>query len=331
MAPGMLSRTFHHQRLLLAACGILDIPLALLWGRVATLLQLAAVTGALWFLGGVIFSQAATLIGLEAEPGDRGTAFGILGMTNGMGSLLGGLSVGYLADQFGYRGAFDSLAAFCVLIIVGGLVSVAPPASLPREPAREAQTDGRQVGGLLMLLLISQILLAVVNGTGNLGRSFSMNAGGFSKSAITMTAAIQGLVSLALPLVVGLVSDRIGRRWALIGSYAITGASLILLAFSQSMWQFCAFSVIFSFFGVSQAIGPAYVVDLNPGGNVGRGVSLLQSMFWVGSIAGMASTGYAIDKLGINTPILVSGFFPVAAAILLLFRGGRARTAGAVS
>jgi predicted MFS family arabinose efflux permease len=146
-----------------------------------------------------------------------------------------------------------------------------------------------------------------------------MNAGGFSKSAITQTAAIQGLISLGLPLVMGWLSDRIGRRWVLFVCYAATGVSLFLLAFSRSMWQFCAFAVLYSAFAVSQAISPAYVVDANPHGNVGRDVSFVQSLFWVGSIAGMASTGYAIERLGITTPILVSGFFPVAAAILLLF------------
>jgi predicted MFS family arabinose efflux permease len=85
------------------------------------------------------------------------------------------------------------------------------------------------------------------------------------------------------------------------------------------MWQFCTFAVIFAFFGVSTAIGPAYVVDANPHGNVGRDLSLFQSMFWIGSIAGMASTGYAVERLGIATTILVSIFFPMAAVILLLF------------
>jgi MFS family permease len=146
-----------------------------------------------------------------------------------------------------------------------------------------------------------------------------MNAGGFSKSAITLTAAIQGLVSLGFPLVMGWFSDRIGRRKVLVVSCAVICASLILLAYSRSLWHYCLFAVTYSFLSVSQGIGPAYVVDIDPTGNVGRGVSLFQSMFWVGSIAAMASTGFAIERMGPVTPILASSLFPVAAAILLLF------------
>jgi predicted MFS family arabinose efflux permease len=146
-----------------------------------------------------------------------------------------------------------------------------------------------------------------------------MNSGGFSKSVITLTAAIQGLVSLGIPLVMGWLSDSIGRRWVLIASFADVSVSLLLLAFSRSMWQFCAFVVLFSFLNVPQAVGPAYVVDINPAWNVGRGISLFQSKFCIGNIAGMAATGYAIERLGIFTPILASGLFPIAATVLLLF------------
>jgi len=147
-----------------------------------------------------------------------------------------------------------------------------------------------------------------------------MNAGGFSKSAITLTAAIQGLVSLGFPLVMGWLSDRVGRRWILIASFSAISASLILLAFSRSMWQFCLFAVLFSFLNVPQAVGPAYVVDIDPSGNVGRGVSLFQSMFSIGNIAGMAAAGYAIERLGVFSPILVSGLLPIASAVLLFLR-----------
>jgi MFS family permease len=64
MAPAMLPRTFHHRRLLLVACGFPFIVLTWLSGRVTNVLQLAVVTGAIWFFGGILFSQASTLIGL---------------------------------------------------------------------------------------------------------------------------------------------------------------------------------------------------------------------------------------------------------------------------
>ena len=146
-----------------------------------------------------------------------------------------------------------------------------------------------------------------------------MNERGFSRFAITLTAALSGSVSLGFPLLLGWLSDRIGRRWVLIGSYAVIAGSLVLLSFSRSIWQFCLFALLYSFLSVPSSLGPAYVVDIDPAGNVGRGVSLYQSLFWVGCIAGMASTGYAFERWGIAVPLLVSSLFPVAALIQLLF------------
>jgi MFS family permease len=325
MAPVMLPRNFRHRRLLLTISGIVFVPGTWLCGHVANVLQLAIVTGVIWFFGGVLFSQAATLVGLSAEPQDRGTAFGIVGMTTGLGSLIGGLSLGPIADRFGSNGVFNSLAAFGVLIIAGGLLSIEPGVPSSLEPTREAPTGSRGISGLLILLLVAQLLVAVTNGPGSLGRSLSMSAKGFSKSAITLTAAVNGLVSIGLSLVMGRLSDRMGRRWVLIASCAVISASLLLLGFSRFLWQFLSFAALFGFLSVPQGIGPSLVVDLDPAGNVGRGVSLYGSMFWVGSILGMGFTGYAIQRLGIAPPILISSLLPAAAVVLLLFIRVKAR------
>jgi MFS transporter, ACS family, hexuronate transporter len=328
MAPAMLPKTFHHRRLVLIACGIPFSVLTWLSGRVTDVLQLAIVTGVLWFSGGVLFSQTSTLIGLAAPEKERGTAFGILGMTNGLGMLVGGLAVGYIADRFGYRGVFNALAPLGILIVLGGVLCVEPRGSALNEPEETAipAANGRPISGLLILLFLAQLIIAVTNGPGNLGRSFSMSAAKFSKSAITSTAALQGLVSLCLPLVMGWLSDRFGRRWMLIVSCAAIAVALVLLGFSRSLWQFFVFAVLFSFFSIPQGIGPSLIVDLDPAGNVGRRVSLYGSMFWIGSIAGMASAGYAIERMGTVTPMLLSCVLPVTSAILLLFVREKSRT-----
>ena len=321
--PAVLPKSFRNQRLLILA---IALPLAILcWltGRVTTVLELALVTGASWFCGGVIFSQAATLVGLVAPVEDRGTAFGILGMTNGFGGLLGGLSVGYIADRLGYGGVFSILGGFSLLILVGGFLSPISP-SLPVPEATsgsargEAQEEGR-IGLGFVLLLVAMLLTALANATGNLGRSFLMAEGSFSKSAITLTAAVTGLGGLVLPYLMGRLADRISRRWVLVASIAGTTASLLLLGFAHQEWQFYLFAALFAFLSAATAIAPAYVVDVEPR-NVGRSVSLVQSAFWVGSIIGMAATGLVAAKLGTSMAVLVSCVFPAAAALLLLFR-----------
>jgi MFS family permease len=254
-------------------------------------------------------------------------------MTNGFGGLLGGLSVGYIADRLGYGGVFSILAGFSLLIMVGGFLSPSST-SLPVPEATgglargEAQGEGRAGLGFI-LLLVAMLLTALANATGNLGRSFLMAEGSFSKSAITLTAAVTGLAGLVLPYLMGRLADRIGRRWVLVASIAGTTASLLLLGFAHQEWQFYLFAALFAFLSAATAIAPAYVVDVEPR-NVGRSVSLVQSAFWVGSIMGMAATGLVAAKLGTSRAVLVSCAFPAAAALLLLFRhkvkGGKVKT-----
>jgi MFS family permease len=319
MAPGLLPRSFHHRRLLLVISGIVYIPCTWLCGHVANVLQLAILTGVSWFFAGILFSQAATLVGLAAEPHDRGTAFGIIGMTSGLGAVIGSLLLGPLADRVGYSGMFTWLAPLGIFIIAGGLLSVESGTAASPEPARVARTVSRGIGGLLVLLLAAQLLAAITNGPANLGRSLSMHAKDFSNTEITLAMAVNGLVSLGLSLVMGKLSDRIGRRWVLIASCAAISASLLLLGFSSFLWQFVASAALFGFLGVLPGVGPSLVVDLDPAGNVGRNVSLYGSMIWVGSIIGNGSSGYAMQSLGTVPPILIASIFPAVAAVLLLF------------
>ena len=246
-------------------------------------------------------------------------------MSNGLGALIGGIGVGYVADRFGFTGVFGSIAALNILIVIGGLLSVESPAPLPAGPKGGERSRKATIGALLVFLLASQFLLAVTSGTGSLGRSLAMSSGGFSKSAITLTASIGGLVALCVPLFLGWLSDRIGRRWILIATYLLTSASLGLLAFSLDAWHFYVFAGLFAFIGIPFAVGPAYVMDIVPRESAARGVSLFQSLFWAGNIVGMAAGGIAFDKLGTSAPILFSSLFPIAGVVLLLLIREHAR------
>lgn len=320
-AAGLLPKHFAHRRNLIAACGLLVSILTWLMSRTTTLLAFAGATGAVWFLCGLVFAQAATLTGLAAEAKDRGVAFGILGMTNGLGSLVGGIGVGYLADQLGFKGLFGSIAVFCMLIVVGGQLSIESPVKKgPREGPRPAHA----IVGVLFFLLAAQVFLSLTNAAGSLGRSLAMNQYGFSKLTINLTASIGGLVSLFFPLLLGWLSDRIGRRWIMIGTYLLTAASLVLLAFSRFSWHFYVFAGLFAFLAIPFSIGPAYVMDLVPRESAARGVSLIQAMFWTGNIGGMAAGGFAFDKLGTFAPLLFSSLFPIAGIIFLLLIRERA-------
>lgn len=335
-APGLLPKNFSHRRALLAACGILQILISLLASRTTTLLPFVAISGGLYFTGGILLSQTAVLTGLAAPEQERGTAFGILGMTNGLGSLVGGFGAGWLADRFGFSALFEGAAVVCLLMVAGALLSIESPVKPTGSGAGQGRQDagGRAskrvhlmaaIGAGLLLLLVSNLFLSVANSAMNIGRSLVMNQHSFSKLAINLTQSMSGAVGLVFAFALGWLSDKVSRRWLLVISYLLVGAGLLVLGLSQKLWHFYVFGGLTAFLAVAGAVGPAYLMDVVAREDAARGVSFFQAIFWVGNIGGFLALGLAFQRLGVVTPILVSALFPVAGAVfLVLIRKRRA-------
>jgi MFS family permease len=342
----VLPKGFHHRRALIMGCGILASLLSLLVSRTTGLVGFAAASGASWFLAGSVVTQATILVGLAAPGGERGTALGILGMTSGVGSILGGLGVGWLAVRFGFSSVFLGISAVCLLMVAGGFLSVesggplsGPLPQASRAPARAGgsgsptlTSKGRQavvaLGFGFFLLLASNLLMSVTNSTAILGRALRMDQYGFSKLTISVTQSMSGVVSLTVPLVLGWLSDKIGRRWILVGSYLVVSAGLLVLASAQAFWQFGLFAVLIGFLSVCLGLGPAFVLDVVPPGSAARGVSLYQTTFWAGNIIGTAALGLAYERLGTTAPVIAASFFPLAGIIFLLLIRRRSQAEG---
>jgi MFS family permease len=342
-APGLLPKRFAHRRELIVASGVLQGVVALLAARTTTLLPFMAACGAVYFLGGLLFTQATVLTGLAAPAQERGTAFGILGMSNGLGSLVGGVGVGWLADRFGFVGVWDGSAALCLLMVAGGLLSVESRVeSRAQQPARGARLTRQgaarsapvpdpprpiaTVSAGLLLLLAANLFLSVTNSAANLGRSLVMDQHGFSKLAINLTQSMSGVVGLCVSLALGWLSDKVGRRWVLVGCYLLTSAALLVLGLSQRLWHFYLFAGLIASLSGPGAVGPAYLMDVVPRENAARGVSFFQAIFWAGNIGGLVALGVAFGHLGTAAPLLYSALFPVAGIVfLLLIREGKVK------
>ena len=338
-APGLLPKNFAHRRALLVSSGILEILLSLLASRTTTLLPFVAISGGLYLSGGILLAQTAVLTGLAAPEQERGTAFGILGMTNGLGSLVGGFGAGWLADRFGFSAVFEGTAVVGLLIVAGALLSIesrveqtvsgagqGPQIAGGIEQASRRLRPIAAVGAGLLLLLASNLFLSVTNSAMNLGRSLVMDQHGFSKLTINLTQSMSGAVGLVVAFALGWLSDKVGRRWVLVVSYLLIGAGLLVLGLSQQLWHFYIFAALIAFITVPGAIGPAYVMDVVAREDAARGVSFFQAIFWVGNIGGLVALGIAFQRLGTVTPILFSALFPVAGiAFLLLIRKRQGR------
>ena len=145
-----------------------------------------------------------------------------------------------------------------------------------------------------------------------------MNERGFATAAISSTAVIEGAVSFPFFLLLGWLSDRVGRKRLIGLCYFASSMGMLVLAFSVSLWQFYVFAFSIAFNPVSGSVGSALVADLVPQESLGRGMSLFQAGRWVAGIIGYSCAGYTFQSLGMTSSIILFAFLPLLAIILLV-------------
>ncbi len=330
VVAGWISDKLHRRRIPLILTSIIAIPLLWLMSQATNIVELAALTAPIWFIGGLTFTFTSILTGIFSEEAKRGRIFGLLTGTAALGALIGGLTVGPIADQWGYPVLFGVLALFWGVLPVSGLF-LQDANTIPDKPREESIPGHRTgLGTPLVLFLIASTIAEVALFIGRLGTSLSMNQLGFSSAAITSTAAAGGLVTLPLPLVVGMLSDRIGRRGLLICCYLAATSGLLTLAVAGALWNFWFAAALLSVFAYAvSGVGAAFVMDLASPQSQSRGLSLLNATAWVGAVIGFVATGYAIQSLGNALTLIAGSLLPLVGIGLVILTRSSSRSAAA--
>lgn len=320
LTAGWLSGRFGRRRAWLALTGIVGVPVTWSVGQATNLLTLVILTAGLWFLGGVGITLTSILAGLSAGLDERGKVFGLLSVSAGLGSLIGGLITGPLVDRWGYPTMFAVLAAIMVLWVLAALL-VEDKQSVPSSraaPTAHVPAGRAPLGRLFYLLFAASLTVSITGFVGTLGRSLSMDALGFTTTAISFAGAVGSAVALPLPLLLGRLSDRVGRVRLLLFCYLATMASMLLLALSSSPWQFWLAAGLGSLSGAGTSLGQALVTDLIPPQTLSRGLSIYGTTGSVAAIVGFVSAGHAVQRWGLEPSLIGSAALPLIAIVLLL-------------
>jgi len=316
---GWLSDKFQRRKIMLIINGVLAVPVCWLMGRVTNIWHLTALTAGLWFLGGHGLTLLSILTGMFAEKTKRGKYFGILAMAAPLGSLIGGLMTGTIADRWGYPILFAFISVFMILFPLIALL-VDDKVVLPaRSRLAENVGEKTQLGSGFIFLFMASIIAYTIPSLGWFGRSLTMDQLGFLAAAISRTEAIGGAVVLPMPPLIGWLSDRIDRKRCLAISFLAGTVSLLILSASATLWHFClSISLLAVFMQTSRAVGAALVTDLVPPALLGRGISLFSATSWIGGIIGFAAAGFVIQNLGMFFTLIIGACLPLAAIVFLI-------------
>jgi DHA1 family multidrug resistance protein-like MFS transporter len=196
---------------------------------------------------------AMTLVASSAPPQRRGFAIGVLQMAIYLGSSVGPLLGGLIADSLGYRATFWTTGA--LLFLAGVLVSAlvreqfTPPEADEREEEGTERRKPRLLDGLL-LVLRTRALLSIFGIRMLMNMAFGVIAPILPLFLQTIAApgvkiaslagTISGLSSAAsagAAIVMGRVSDRVGPRRVLLVCGALAGVLFGLQAWTNTPTQ----------------------------------------------------------------------------------------------
>jgi MFS family permease len=227
--------------------------------------------------------------------------------------------MGPIADRWGYATMFTAVALFLGLWPLIGLLVEDKVVVRVQPGVAPTRAKRRGLGTGFFLLLLASLAAGVAGFVRGLGTSLAMDDLGFGSAAISSTVAVAGAVTLPLPLLMGWLSDRLGRKRFLTFGYLGVAVGLLTLAGAASLWHFwlaAALATLMS--NVNNGVGSALVTDLVPQASLGRGLSLFTATNWIGGIVGYAITGRAIQSFGASVTFIAGACLPLLAILLLI-------------
>ena len=318
IGAGWLADRLRRQRLpFVLACLLLAGALALM-GRAASLWQLTLLNCGGGLAIGAGFSLVTMLTGLSAPPAERGRLFGVLALTTGASTMVGGLSSGPIVDRWGFPTLFTIATVTALGCLAIGLCfrDIRPP----EDPERLTRSGGRRLvlGRNLPYFLAASLFSSATYVLCRLGLIVTMDHLGFAATAISFTVAVGGFVSMPGALMMGWLSDRVGRKRMVLACYTAGLVCVPALAWSRSLESFWVASVLLAVLSSASAAGSALVTDSLPVHALGTGLSLMAGAANLGGFLAAPLIGLALQQLGQRDAFLVAVIVPLISIAVFL-------------
>jgi MFS family permease len=318
IAVGPLSDRFQNRRFFLIVGSAATVPLTWLMGQATTFPQLVILTAAAWLAAGFAITMINVLTGMSADEPERGQIFGIVGLGGGIGAVVGSLASGPIVDRWGFTALF-TLAAIIYMVMPIVALLLTEKRTSSSQHASPTVTNRSIFSNRTFLFLCGASMIAhLANSQIILARPLIMDQFKFDATAISGVGAVGALVGLPLPLLIGWLSDRLGRKPFLMICYLCTTVGLLILAAAVDLWQFSATSILQTLLTPSLVVGSALITETFPRGTLGVPLSLFGSTPWIGFVIGFGGSGAAMDAFQVTPTLIIGAILALIAVVLLI-------------
>jgi MFS family permease len=267
--------------------------------------------------------QAITLRWFEKQ---KGLALGIVSSGIGTGAVMGPILASYLISLYGWRFCYILMGlviGLSVITVAVLFLGKAPPLTgEDRERQAPVTVFERNSGirGTFSIPALSQVsafwLLAGINLMIGFGLQtmivhtvpFAQETFGLSSIAAAGALSNMGVASIFGRLIMGAVSDHIGRKRALIISTLTEGFMIMALANSPNASAFYIFAIFYGFaYGGHAPQIPGLTGELFGLQRLGTIIGVLLIFYGAGAALGPFMAGYVVDTGGSYRIALVLG------------------------
>lgn len=260
------------------------------------------------------------IIAESVQKDTRGKAYGLHRTMDGMGSVMGAVLAFFLLPILGYRNIF--LLAFipgiiAVLLIIWVKENKRSNGDLKKK--MRLDVSFKELPGNLKLFILASSVFAF----GHFGYAFlllkSKNIGLDDSHTIFLYALLYITYTVtSTPL--GILSDQIGRKPLLIGSYAVFAFISLGLVFASDssgiLFYFILYGIFFAAIDGSQR---AFVVDLVPAHIKGTALGTFHTAVGLMALPGSFIAGLLWDKIDPTATFVYSMVLSLMAIILIGF------------
>jgi DHA1 family multidrug resistance protein-like MFS transporter len=305
LPAGALSDFFGRRRLLIAGAFVFaSLPFTYL--AVSTLAWVVV----LRFLHGsatAIFGPVASAsLSDLAPPSRRGAWLSTYSTVQGTGQAVGPILAGYAiaAGRFDLAFGLSGLIGLAVpLIMLGWSGSAASTSARPSSSFGREFTQGiAEVGSDPLILATSGAHAAqfVLNGMLSAFLPlYGRDVWQLSAAELGWLFGVQTVTTLAVRPGIGLLSDRVGRRWVIVTGLTIASLSVIALSVAASVSTVVAAVVIYAGgVAITTAATSAYITDITRRARYGAAHGVFGTIYDIGDALGPIAAGLLVAAVG---------------------------------
>jgi MFS family permease len=323
LPAGSLLRRVDRKTVMLAGVAVVGVSVALLpfAGGVAVVIALRLLAGlgaALWSL-----SRHAYLTEATRSVG-RGRALAAFGGATRVGHFIGPALGGVVAGTLGFAAAFWLYAVIAAAAL--WLCAVYLEARDPRSADPQHRLGHRAA---LAHVLRAQRSTLLVTGSGHVmaqmirsGRRiviplYAAAVLGLDVQAVGWVLSAAALLDVTMFPIAGMLMDRLGRKWAIVPSFALQALGMALVPLAGGFWGLLAVGCVI---GLGNGIGSGTMMtlasDLAQPGTVGEFLGVWRVIGDAGSMGGPVVVGAVADVLTLETAAVVIATVGLGAAVV---------------